>query len=134
MARAFRDAKRYYGDQSGKKDKRGPSQYKPRENTTASSSKKEETPEPPKVKGEPTEVKMERREGSFKCYNCQKEGHIAKHCKEPRKERSDWKGKQKARAMEVNWKEVWEGASEEDCYSRPRSLCFHSKSLTQVLS
>ena len=29
MARAFRDAKWYYGDQSGKKDtRRGPSQYK----------------------------------------------------------------------------------------------------------
>ena len=91
MARAFRDTKRYYGDQSGKKDtRRGPSQYKPRENTATSSlSKREETPELPKVKGEPTEVKMEQQEGSFKCYNCQKEGHIAKHCKELRKERSD---------------------------------------------
>ena len=96
MARAFRDAKRYYGDQSRKKDtRRGPSQYRPKENTATSSSKREETPELPKIKREPTEVKMEQREGSFKCYNCQKEGHIAKHCKEPRKERSDWKGKQK---------------------------------------
>ena len=61
MARAFRDAKRYYGDQSRKKDtQRGPSQYKQRENTTMSSSKREETPELPKIKGEPTEVKMER--------------------------------------------------------------------------
>ena len=75
MARAFRDAKRYYGDQSGKKDRRGPSQYKPKENATASlSSKKEDAPESPRVKGEPMEVKMERREGSFKCYNCQKKG------------------------------------------------------------
>ena len=60
MARAFQDVKQYYGDQSGRKDTRhGPSQYKPRENAAASSSKREETPELPKVKGEPTEVKME---------------------------------------------------------------------------
>ena len=60
MARAFQDAKRYYGDQSGKKDTRhGPSQYKPKENTAALSSRREETPELPKVKGELTEVKME---------------------------------------------------------------------------
>ena len=61
MARAFQDAKRYYGDQSGKKDTRcRPSQYKPKENVATSSSKREETPELPKVKGELTEVKMER--------------------------------------------------------------------------
>ena len=60
MARAFRDVKQYYGDQSGKKDIRcGPPQYKPKENATASSSKREETPESPKVKGELTEIKME---------------------------------------------------------------------------
>ena len=118
MAQVFRDVKRYYGDQSGKKDTRhGPSQYKPRENTA---------PELLKVKGEPMEVKMEWREGSFKCYNCQKEGHIAKHCKEPRKERSDWKGKQKARVMEINWKEVWEGASEEDRKEMARAMGFVS--------
>ena len=89
-------------------------------------SKREETPESPKVKGEPTEIKMERREGSFKCYNCQKEGHIAKHCKELRKERLEWKGKQKARVMEVNWKEVWEGASEEDRKEMARAMGFAS--------
>ena len=60
ITQVFRDAKRYYGDQSGKKDtQQGPSQYKQRENATASSSKKEESPELPKVKGEPMEVKME---------------------------------------------------------------------------
>ena len=96
MVRAFQDAKRYYGNQGEKKEgRRGMTPYKPHDNM-ASTSKREETPETPRIKGEPTEVKMERREGSFKCYSCQKEGHIAKHCREPKKERMEWKGKQKA--------------------------------------
>ena len=124
MARAFRDAKRYYGNQGEKKEgRRGTTPYKPRDNT-ASTSRKEETPETSKVKGEPTEIKMERREGSFKCYNCQKEGHIAKHCREPKKERSEWKGKQKARVVEVNWKEVFESATEEDKKEMARAMGF----------
>ena len=49
-----------------------------------------------------------------------------KYCKEPKKERLEWKGKQKARGMEVNWKEVWEGASEEDRKEMVRAMGFVS--------
>ena len=124
MARAFRDAKHYYGNQGERKEgKWGMTPYKPRSNT-ASTSKREETLETSKIKGEPTEVKIERCEGSFKCYNCQKEGHIAKHCREPKKEWSEWKGKQKARVVEVNWKEVFENVTEEDRKEMARAMGF----------
>ena len=33
-----------------------------------------------------------------------------RNCKEPRRE----KGKYKVRAVDVNWKELWENASEDD--------------------
>ena len=116
MARAFRDAKRFYGDQGSKRTT-------PRvTNAQASSSsvKKEETK--PSVKEETREVKLERRSGPFKCYNCQKEGHIARNCKEPRRE----KGKYKARAVDVNWKELWENASEDDKREISRAMGFAS--------
>ena len=116
MARAFRDAKRFYGDQGSKRTT-------PRvTNAQASSSsvKKEETK--PTVKEETREVKLERRSGPFKCYNCQKEGHIARNCKEPRRE----KGKYKARAVDVNWKELWENASEDDRKEISRAMGFAS--------
>ena len=43
------------------------------------------------------------------------------------------------RASEVRWQAGGDSRQVGDnrggvCYSRPRSLCFHSKSLTQVLS
>ena len=71
MARAFQDAKRFYGDQ-------GSMRTTPRTMSTqasASLSKKEETKL--MVKEETREVKLEQRSGPSKCYNCQKEGHIA---------------------------------------------------------
>ena len=91
-------------------------------NTQASSSstKKEETKLT--VKEEMCEVKLERRSGPFKCYNCQKEGHIAQNCREPRRE----KGKYKARVVDVNWKELWENASEDDRKEISRAMGFVS--------
>ena len=116
MARAFRDAKRFYGDQGSKR-------MTPRmTNAQASSSliKKEETK--PAVKEETHKVKLEQQSSPFKCYNCQKEGHIARNCKEPRRE----KGKYKARAVDVNWKELWENASEDDKKEILRAMGFVS--------
>ena len=40
------------------------------------------------------------------------------------KERSEWKGKQKARAVEVNWREVFESATEEDKKEMARAMGF----------
>ena len=77
-------------------------------NPMAFSSKKEEVKS--EVKEETREVKLERRTSLFKCYNCQKEGHIARNWKEPKRD----KGKYKARVVDVNWKELWENASEDD--------------------
>ena len=74
------------------------------------------------IKEETREVKLERQSSPFKCYNCQKEGHIARNCKEPKRE----KGKYKARAVDVNWKELWENASEDDKKEILRAMGFAS--------
>ena len=113
MARAFRDAKRFYGDQGSKR-----TTLRVTNAQASSSNKKEETKLT--VKEETHEVKLERWSGPFKCYNCQKEGHIARNCKEPRKE----KGKYKARAVDVNWKELWENVSEDDRKEISRAMGF----------
>ena len=94
MARAFRDAKRFYGDQGSKRT----TPQVTNTQTSTSSSKKEETKLT--VKEEMREVKLEQQSGPFKCYNCQKEGHIAQNCKELKRD----KGKYKARVVDVNWK------------------------------
>ena len=116
MARVFQDAKRYYGDQGSKRV----TPWVTNAQASSSSVKKEETK--PIVKEETREVKLERRSGPFKCYNCQKEGHIAQNCKEPRKE----KGKYKARVVDVNWKELWENASEDDRKEISQAMGFAS--------
>ena len=87
---------------------------------SSSSTKKEETK--PTVKEETRKVKLERQSGLFKCYNCQKERHIAWNCKEPRRE----KGKYKVRAVDVNWKELWENTSEDDKKEISQAMGFTS--------
>ena len=104
MARAFQDAKMFYRDQGSKRT----TPWVMNAQVSSSLAKKEETK--PTVKEEMHKVKLEWQSGPFKCYNCQKEGHIAWNCKEPRRD----KGKYKARAVDINWKELWENVSEDD--------------------
>jgi hypothetical protein len=114
MARAYRDAKKYYGDQ-GKQPR-----FRPRTNATAGSSTTTTTTSNP-VKEEETKVKIETRATTFKCYNCNEQGHIARNCKKPQRPRRQFQQRQVATEDIKGW---WERASEEDKKEMTRHMGF----------
>jgi hypothetical protein len=115
MARAYRDPKKYYGEQ-GKQPR-----FRPRTNTTAGPSMPTTTTTYTPVKKEETEVKMETQATTFKCYNCNEQGHIARNCKKPQRPRRQFQQRQVASEDVKGW---WEKASEEDKKEMTRHMGF----------
>lgn len=117
MARAYRDAKKYYGNPTKKRcftpnNMAGPPMTRKQEETPYPGIKKEETRSVETME-EIRQVKGGEKKNPFICYNCQEEGHMAQNCTKPKKERKD-KGKQRAQVVETNWRETLESATEED--------------------